>query len=418
MKILLSSYSFGAGRGSEAGVGWNIASGLARRGHDVTVVTTTEFAEQNHAAIEDLGLDLRLWEWDEGLSDFPKRATYNRWQRRIGRRLRDALAEESFDLFHHVTFNQYRGIRDVFHVDLPWLIGPVGGAETVPVEMMNSRCLPLPRLAKEALRSFWSFDALPLIKRCNRSRKRGLALASNAPTCHRLNNNIPLSLKNPASICPIIAIDEAEISEEAPERAQTPYLLFDGGLRPEKGLVLALAALAQLWRQGKRIPLRLPGIRPEQRAELAAMAGRSGLPPEAVEALDFLPRHAMLDQMRQAAAFVSTSFRDSGCMALLESVALGVPSLCLDIPSQQWLPAEFAEKIPVPSLSGAPRSFFQTYPVGGIVENIAHTMTRAIEATPKPREWHRRRCAWLRETMTWDIRLSQIETFYRHILSP
>lgn len=417
MKILLSSYSFGAGRGSEAGVGWNVAAGLARRGHDVTVLTTTEFSAQNHAAIEAEQLGLRLWEWDEGLADFPRRGTYNRWQKRIGRRLREAVAGEHFDIFHHVTFNQYRGIRDVFHAELPYLIGPVGGAETVPAEFMNGRCLPWARLWKEAFRTLLICDALPLIRRCNARGSQGHAVASNAPTAHRLNRNFPWRLKRQASICPIIAIAESEISDIAPERVDPPYFLFDGGLRPEKGLIIALAALSLLWEKGKRIPLRLPGIRPEQRGALATMAGQCGLPEEAVEPLAFMPREDMLAQMRGAAAFVSTSFRDSGCMALLESVALGVPSICFDIPSQQWLPDEFADKIPIPSLQADAIRPFTSYRAGAVVTRLAESLERAAETAPRSEDWHQRRCDWLRRTMTWNVRLDQIETLYRQILS-
>ena len=415
MKILLSSYSFGTGRGSEAGVGWNVAAGLARRGHDVTVLTTTEFSTQNHTAIAVEQLGLRLWEWDEGLSDFPRRGTYNRWQKRIGRRLREAVTGEHFDIFHHITFNQYRGIRDVFHADLPYLIGPVGGAEIVPVEFMNGRCLPWGRLWKEVLRNLLRGDALPLIRRCNARSNRGLTLASNAPTANRLNHNFPWRLKRPATICPIIAIAESEINDCVPERADPPYFLFDGGLRPEKGLISALSALSLLWEKGKRIPLRLPGIRPEQRAALAIMVGQCGLPGEAVEPLAFMPREDMLAQMRGAAAFVSTSFRDSGCMALLESVSLGVPSICFDIPSQQWLPDAFADKIPIPSLQDDAARFFTSYRIGTVITRLAESLERAVETVPRPDDWHHHRCDWLRRTMTWDVRLDQIENFYRQV---
>ena len=69
MNILLSSYSFGAGRGSEAGVGWNVAKGLALRGHTVTVLTTSEFSSGNRSAIEQEELNITLIEEDCGISD-------------------------------------------------------------------------------------------------------------------------------------------------------------------------------------------------------------------------------------------------------------------------------------------------------------------------------------------------------------
>ncbi|MGN1309901.1 MAG: glycosyltransferase, partial [Akkermansia sp.] len=64
MNILLSAYSFGAWRGSEAGVGWNVAKGLAERGHKVTVLTTPEFHELNVSALEKVRLPIALIEVD------------------------------------------------------------------------------------------------------------------------------------------------------------------------------------------------------------------------------------------------------------------------------------------------------------------------------------------------------------------
>lgn len=409
MKILLSSYSFGAGRGSEAGVGWNVAAGLAQRGHDVTVLTTTEFSQGNHQTIEAKGLKLQLWEWDEGLADFPKRSTYNRWQSRIRFRLKKLLKEESFDVFHHITFNQYRGIRDVFGMGLPYLIGPVGGAELISGNHLSDAALPWPTKIKETLRHL-PCDALPLILRCNRSRERGMVLASNLPTARRLNGNFPAGLRRPATVCPIIAIHESEIVEEPAPRAGEPYFIFDGGLRPEKGAHLLLRALARAWQSGCRIPVRMAAVRdPEQLRRLAAS---EGLPREAVEPMAFMPRGDMLAAMRGAVAFISASLRDSGCMALLESVAQGVPSICWSIPSQDWLPAEFAAKIP---LSPHGQSSHDARESG--IRSLTAALLEAAEAPPRPAEWHLRRCAWLRETMTWSVRLSQLETCYRQLVT-
>jgi hypothetical protein len=43
MKILMSAFSCGPGAGSEADIGWNMALETARLGHEVVVLTQTEF---------------------------------------------------------------------------------------------------------------------------------------------------------------------------------------------------------------------------------------------------------------------------------------------------------------------------------------------------------------------------------------
>ena len=112
MNILLSSYSFGAGRGSEAGVGWNVAKGLALRGHTVTVLTTSEFSTGNCSAIEQEELNITLIEEDCGISDFPEPGSYRKWQRRVRSFLRNLANTQAFDLIHHITLNQYRVCKE------------------------------------------------------------------------------------------------------------------------------------------------------------------------------------------------------------------------------------------------------------------------------------------------------------------
>lgn len=410
MKILLSSYSFGAGKGSEPGVGWNIASGLARRGHEITVVTTTEYAEQNHKALENEQLPIRLLEWDEGLSDFAKRETYNLWQKKIGNRLNDVARNGDFNLVHHITFNQYRGIYDVFAANLPFLIGPIGGAEVVPYAFLTGKHLPPAMTMKEILRHC-PWDAQALISRFNNSGQRGLILASNKPTAQRLNRNFPFSLARKARVCPIIAVHGSEILDEPPVRADHPYFVYYGGMRPEKGASLLFPALRRIWDEGVCIPVMMSGMRDEDLPLLRQTVSFFGLPQEAVKPLEFMPRTQLLEIMRGAVAFISTSLRDSGCMALLESVAQGVPSVCFDIPSQDWLLPEFAQKVSMSPRGGKIRAEF-------CIEGLKNALLKAASSAQPDSEWHRNRASWLRQTMTWEVRLTQIEEAYQHILSP
>lgn len=409
MRILLSSYSFGAGRGSEPGVGWNIASGLARKGHEVTVVTTTEYAEQNHKALERETLPIRLLEWDEGLSDFINRKTYNIWQRKIRHRLNALACNGDFDIVHHITFNQYRGICDVFATDLPFLIGPIGGAEMIPYAFLTGKYLPFAMTVKELLRHA-PWDAQSLIGRFNNSGRRGLILASNEPTAQRLNHNFPFSLARKAQVCPIIAVHDCEILDEPSVRADHPYFVYYGGMRPEKGATLLFPALRRLWDEGVRIPVMMSGMRDEDLPLLRKTVSRFGLPQEAVKPLAFMPRTELMEIMRGSVAFIATSLRDSGCMALLESVAQGVPSVCFDIPSQEWLLPQFARKIPMTPDGRRVQAEF-------CIEELKKALQDAVLSDPPDSEWHHNRASWLRRTMTWEVRIKQLEEFYQHVLT-
>lgn len=396
MKLLLISYSFGAGRGSEAGVGWNVARGMCERGHDVTVVTTSEFHHLNAPAVAQMERPPRLIEWDCGITHFASSRSYRIWQRRIEAPLRELCRRERFDLAHHVTFNQYRHIHDVFATGLPYLIGPVGGAETIPLRLW--RDLPCSTRFKELLRRI-PWDVRLLTRRVRHSKSRGLILASTPQTLDRLTHTGGLSN---VELMPIISIASNEIRDDAPTPADEPYLIFDGGLRPEKGLRMLLRSLAALHREGESIPLRIAAVRPEDQGTLLALARSCGLPEQWLQPMPFMKRSELLPIIRSARGFVSVGFRDAGCMALLEAVALGVSTLCLDLPGQSWLPDDYACKVPVTARTE---------------EDLRAALKKIIHAAPRPAEWHRERARWLCEHMSWDVRLSQLENHYKHLLS-
>lgn len=399
MRILLSSYSFGAGRGSEAGVGWNVAKGLAERGHEVTVLTTTEFHTQNAPAVRESGLPIRLVEWDVGIeaAEFPAASAYRRWQKAVGEPLRQLCIQGGFDLIHHITFNQYRGVREVFDAGIPYVIGPVGGAETVPFCLLKD--LPVRIRLKELVRRL-PWDALPLARRVHFAEAEGSILTSTPGTQRRLQTTAGIA---GVQLMPIIAIDENEIVSEPPLPSDKPFFVFyGGGARAEKGTLLLLRCMARLWRQGVRVPVCPVAVKESLRTDLLAYAAGQGLPPEAVHFLPFMPRSELMSLMRRSTSFLALNFRDDGCMALLEAVALGIPTVCLDIPSQFWLPQEFAAKVPVRP--------------GKVEEDLAQALHDILKKPLPDAAWHQRRVEFLRKEMVWSVRIEQLEQCYKKLL--
>ena len=123
MKILMSAFSCGPGLGSEPGVGWNMALETARLGHEVVVLTQTEFQadiERELAAgtlPANLRFDIYTPGWLERIRDtglrwgFPS-LTWHLvsvlWQFCALFHARGRYKQADFDLIHHVSF---AGIR-------------------------------------------------------------------------------------------------------------------------------------------------------------------------------------------------------------------------------------------------------------------------------------------------------------------
>lgn len=407
MKILLAAYSCGAGRGSEPGVGWNIARGLSLRGHDVTVITNGKFSEQNHQAVAAENLSLKLVEQRFRKPFFKWRSSYYRWQKKIGDIIRSEAEKGHYDVIHHITFNQYRGLFDVFYTPLPLLIGPVGGAEMIAPYFLRYGKMPPGMVVKELLR-YVAADALPVARRFNAARQRKLFVASNPVTATRFNKGL-FALQPSAVVYPIIAVNEADILPGEPQRKQ-PYFLFDGGIaRPQKGTWLMLDALALLWQRGCCVPVRMVGTKEEDKAIIRRYMAKKQLPEQAVEMLPPVPHEEMLGLMQHSLALLSTVFRDSGGMAILEAVAQGTNAICFDIPSQKWLPDTLACKVRVPRLGEGAAAAAQA---------VADTMQRVAAAPEHDAAWHAERCRFLSGNMTWTAHLTAIENMYRQLLEP
>ena len=132
MKILMSAFSCGPGLGSDPGIGWNMAKETARLGHEVVVLTQTEFQaeiERERAAgalprnirfdifmpswlerLRDVGLDL-------GLTSLTWHVVSIAWQFCALAHVRRHYKSAEFDLVHHVSLS---GVRHPTLLNSAW----------------------------------------------------------------------------------------------------------------------------------------------------------------------------------------------------------------------------------------------------------------------------------------------------------
>ena len=111
----------------------------------------------------------------------------------------------------------------------------------------------------------------------------------------------------------------------------------------------------------------------------------------------------MLHHMRQAKVFLSTVYRDSGAMALLEALAQGTHIVCLDIPSQLWLSSDIASKVKIQSSRDR------------MEKAIARALHEQILRPPLNDEWENNRISFLKKHMTWKKRIDLFESIYNNL---
>ncbi len=313
-------------------MGWNwclMASTVA----DVSVVTRAN----NRSAIESCGdpramrvhwiyADLPVWVLAfKRARLLPVQAYYAGWQLVASRIARATHEAEPFDIVHHLTFGTYwmpaiRGPRGV-----PYLWGPLGGAESTP------RCLRgsigwrgcLSDGARWAARRVSEYLGIPR----RLSETACVALSKSEETAMRLR---ALGARD-VRLLSEVAVSERDLVALETLRVGSPdavTYLSAGRLLHWKGFHLALQAFASL-RPGTPVEYWIVGEGPEGH-RLRTLAGTLGCESR-VRFLGPMRREDLLKVYAQADVFVHPSLHDSGGWACVEAMAARLPVICLAV---------------------------------------------------------------------------------------
>ena len=330
LRILISAYACEPHRGSEPGVGWNVAREAARE-NEVWVLTRANNRAAIEAAAEEnpnlrfLYYDLPGWArfWKRGQQGI--RAYYYLWQAGIRRVARQWHERVGFDVAHHVTFVNYWMPSFLAGLPVPFLWGPVGGGESLPDGFW-------PWLSPGARSYEWGRRGLrrrgemdPFVRAA--ARQSAMALATTAETAARLRR----------LGCRVVRVQsEAGLNEADMLRLGAMPLRDRGALRLMslgrlvhwKGFEFGLRAFAEFARSDVGSEYWIVGDGPESERlqRLASELGVGGR----VRFFGPQPRNKALELLEQCDALVHPSLHDSGGWVCLEAMAAGRPVVCLD----------------------------------------------------------------------------------------
>ncbi len=330
MQIFLSAYACEPGKGSEPGVGWRWARGLAER-VDLQVLTR----ESNRTAIETAIRALpegawlksvtfhyhdlaRVWLWAKRRGLLPTAAYYVLWQWSAARRF--GKVADAADVVHHLTFctllcpGFWRLRRAVF------VLGPVGAPQVNPhyFPLFGSKAW-IQRLRDWILVRFLH---LPWLKR----------LFQNAAAIIPANTETRELLESQGIPAKAVILDTG--APEVPElfqheaRKGALRLVYAGQLERRKGLELALRALGRVSAENRcEWHFEILGTG-QDRQRLGTLAEELGIC-EQVEFHGSLPQAEVMRHFQQADAFLFTSVRDTSGGVNLEAMAHGLPVICI-----------------------------------------------------------------------------------------
>lgn len=332
LRVLLSAYACQPDRGSEPGIGWNTAYEIAKH-HNVWVLT----CEHNRAAIEaesssslPLGLNFvyhNPWSLPEGINFDKNKVTielhYYMWQLSAYFKARRLHSKVEFDLVNHVTYQRYWMPSLMALLPIPFVLGPVGGAETAPSifwEGLDPRAGRFEKL-RDTVRWIGEYD--PFVGQSVRG--SNVALSTTPKTAARLRH-LGAPRVELLGGCRLRRSEVDRLGRLASPPAQPLRFLSLGRLLHWKGFHLGLRAFARA--DLKEAAYWIVGGGP-WRDQLEDEARALGIA-DRVRFWGRLPRSEAMDKLASSHVLVHPSLHDSDGWVCLEAMAARRPVLCLD----------------------------------------------------------------------------------------
>jgi glycosyltransferase involved in cell wall biosynthesis len=329
LKVLVAAYACEPGKGSEPGVGWNMAKQISRD-HEAWVVTK----DNNRAPIEGalaqepnpnlhfvyVGLPRWLTFWKKGPRGV--RAYYYLWQFAAWRASRRLGREVRFDLAHHVTFVNDATFSFLGLLPHPYVWGPIGSHPLCPPVLLTGwRSLLADRCRYGFRAALRSLDPLFWLSAARAKLIVGISKDT--------GDRFPLSwlASRKFLVSPAIGVEEMPLVAGRCRGNGRFCVLFVGRLVFLKGPQLAVRAFATFAAGHPKAELRIVGGGP-MRAHLHRLAANLGVA-DRVHFSGWLDREAVLEEMAAADVFLFPS-GEGGGMVVLEAMAHGLPVVCLD----------------------------------------------------------------------------------------
>jgi glycosyltransferase involved in cell wall biosynthesis len=403
MKILIVGHACAPGLGSEPGFTWNWAWHLSRT-NQVWVIAHPEYKDRVDrflAAQPNQRLNF-IWATPKSRFDYWTpgrdqergiRLHYWLWMKEAYRQATRLYNEVHFDIVHHVSWSTIAVPPPFWKLPALAVWGPVGGGQSFPLPFVSH--LRYHRI-KEALRSL-NLILLPFSPKLHRSLAAAdLVLATNYETKELLERaggkRIKLFLD--------CGIDRRLTAPSPRTPGNQITLLWAGRLEPQKGLAIALRALAEC--TYREIRFLVAGSGTEQ-TEMKSLTRSLGLN-DRVEFLGRVPHETMTALFQSCDAFVFTSLRDSFGSVVLEALSNGLPVIALNHQGMRaFVPEDASIKVSVES-----------------PEQVINDLARAFEAfaaTPERRPAMSRAALAFAEEQTWTRRAEMMNKLYAEVMN-
>jgi glycosyltransferase involved in cell wall biosynthesis len=324
MRVLLSAFAISPKRGTEPGNSWRLASGLAERGIEVELLTTTQFAD-DWPEPEARPPNLQITTVDDSVPRLLRHgqigvyARYVAWQHRSLAEARRIHAAHRVDIVHHYSWGSLVWASPLWKLGIPFVFGPVGGGSVGTTPLSGALSSSARRAERLRTTIIW---LLPLNPRMRRSLRSAFIIAANSDTSSLISR---IGAKSRVLMLPDAAAPEFMSLETAGiESREAGRVVWVGRLLPRKGIAIALSVMKHL---PPEVTLTIIGDGPE--FERAAALIRELKLEKRVDLRGRMPWTDIVDELDKSMVLLFTSVRDTFGAQLLEAGARGTPIVAI-----------------------------------------------------------------------------------------
>jgi glycosyltransferase involved in cell wall biosynthesis len=285
-----------------------------------------------------------------------------------------------FNLVHHVSWSTIAVPPPFWKLPVPAVWGPLGGGQSFPPPFISY--LRYNRL-KEVLRSL-NLLLLPYSPTLRRSLAHSsVVLATNIETKDLLEragaSRVRLFLD--------CGVDERSVPPSPRVAGERLTLLWAGRLEPQKGLAIALRAMAACKYRDSRLLVAGSGTGQAEMEDLARSLGLGNR----VEFLGRVPHETMEALFQSCDALVFTSLRDSFGSVVLEAMSYGLPAVALNHQGMRaFVPDDAALKVSVNSPEQVINDLADAFDLLGSNTQLKQSMSKAALSFAESQTWRHR----------------------------
>jgi glycosyltransferase involved in cell wall biosynthesis len=345
MKILLSTYSCFPSQSSEPGNAWRAINEALRENevwafiadaHSYRELTEPWLAKNPLPNFHPVWVRLNPLLQPMARLAAANPVYYHFWQEHLCSVARVLHKQVKFDLVHHVTYGRYWSPSGLRSLNVPFIWGPVGAAETPPrsfVRELPWRCR-LTESARDHARRFCEHTR----SLRDTARAATIAIGVTRESCEALQR---LGARRVEQM-PQLALTNADLAQFAalPPPPPGPLRAICVGRHVYwKGFYLAIRAFANFAKKNRNAELWIVNDGPFRR-ELEKTAAQTGVA-QSVKFLGILPKYSdVLDKLGQSHVLLHPALHEGFGNVCLEAMAAGRPIGCLDIggPASQITP--------------------------------------------------------------------------------